>query len=103
MPSSLVSTANSSFSRPTFSTPAATSGAVPASIGRTGRPTSMLNSSSASVPRVRAATAIGPVGALNIAARRTACTGTSAAAAIASSITESRAPWRTLPVIRLRR
>ncbi len=100
MPSSLVSTANSPA---TFSTPAATSGAEPASIGRTGRPTSMLNSSSADSPLVRAATAMGPVGALNIAARRTAFTGSSAAAATASSITESSAPWRTLPVTRLRR
>ena len=47
MPSSLVSTANSPS---TFSTPAATSGAEAASIGRTGRPTSMLNSSSADSP-----------------------------------------------------
>ncbi len=100
MPSSLVSTANSPS---TFSTPAATSGAEAASIGRTGRPTSMLNSSSAASPEVSAATAIGPVGALNMAARRTAFTGSSAADAIASSITESSAPWRTLPVIRLRR
>ena len=51
MPSSLVSTANGAS---TFSTPAATSGAVPASIGRTGLPTSRLKSSSASAPPVRA-------------------------------------------------
>ena len=70
MPSSLVSTANRR--RPTFSTPAGRRAAVPASIGRTGRPTSMLKSASASSPPVSAARAMGPVGALNIAARRTA-------------------------------
>ena len=52
----------------------------------------MVNSDSAASPEVRAATAIGPVGALNMAARRTDFTGSSAAAAIASSITESSAP-----------
>ena len=38
-----------------------------------------------------------------MAARRTALQVRSAAAAMASSITESSAPWRTLPVTRLRR
>ena len=89
MPSSLVSTAKGPS---TLATPAATSGAVPASIGRTGRPTTRLNASRAAAPSPSAATAIGPVGALNIAARRTDFGGSPAAAAIASSITESAAP-----------
>ena len=89
MPSSLVSTANGASTLPT---PAATSGAVPASIGRTGRPTSRLKSSSAAAPPVSAARAMGPVGALNMAARRTDLRSSSAAAAMASSITESSAP-----------
>ena len=78
MPSSLVSTANSA-ARPSRRPPARRA-PTPASIGRTGRPTTMLNSASAAAPPVSAATAIGPVGALNIAARRTAVTGRSAAA-----------------------
>ena len=100
MPSSLVSTANAP---PTFSTAPGTSGAEPASIGRTGRPTTMVKASNASAPPKRAARATGPVGALNIAARRTAFAGSPAAWATASSITESSAPCRTLPVMRARR
>ena len=100
MPSSLASTARGP---PSFSTAAGTSAAEEASIGRTGRPASRVNPASASAPPVRAACATGPVGALNIAARRTVFAGRPAACAIASSITESRAPWRTLPVTSARR
>ena len=83
--------------------PAATSGAEAASIGRSGRPTSSPMASSASTPPSRAATATGPAYPASIAARRTAASGTSAAAAMAASITPSSAPWRTWPVTRARR
>ncbi len=75
-------------------TAVATSGADAASIGRTGRPGTSPNRSSAARPPSRAARATSPDEGVNIAARRTAVTGTPAARAIPSSRIESWAPWR---------
>ena len=61
MPSSFVSTATGVPAAAALAIAAATSGAVEASIGSTGRPTSSPNSASASSPPVIAATAIGTV------------------------------------------
>ncbi len=96
IPSSFTSTAT--WPPPAFSIAAGTSGALEASIGRTGRPTSSPTSASASAPPVIAATTIGTVPPASIAARRTTVSLTPEAAAIASCTRASSAPWRTLPV-----
>ena len=76
---------------------AATSGAVPASMGCTGRRTSRPISSRPGAPRVSATIAVRPRSPLNMAARRTRARGTDAALATASAITPSSAPWRSSP------
>src|SRR6188472_57804 len=96
MPSSLVSIATAP--PPALAMAAATSGALDASIGRTGRPTSRANSPRAASPS-NAALAIGTVPPASMAARRTALSGAPDAAANPSWTRASRAPWRTLPVI----
>ena len=73
-------------------------GALEASIGSTGRPTSRPNPARASSPPVMAATTTCVVEPASIAARRTEASGTPAAAATASWTSASRAPWRTSPV-----
>ena len=93
MPSSFVSTATGvPGPPPAFAIAAATSGAVEASIGSTGRPTSRPISASASSPPVIAATTIGTVPPASIAARRTTVSLTPEAVAIASWTSASRAP-----------
>ena len=72
-------------------------GALAASIGRTGRPTSRPNAASAALPPDSAAAATTPSEPRSIMARRTSATGTSAARATASVITPSSAPWRSSP------
>ena len=72
-------------------------GALAASIGRTGRPTSRPNAASASLPPLSAAAATTPSEPRSIMARRTSATGTSAARATASVMTPSSAPWRSSP------
>ena len=72
-------------------------GALAASIGRTGRPTSRPNAASAALPPLSAAAATTPSEPRSIMARRTSATGTSAARATASVITPSSAPWRSSP------
>ncbi len=79
------------------------SGADAASIGRTGRPTSRPIAARAALPPARAAAATGPEYPASITARRTSASGTPEAAAMAASITPSRAPCRTCPVTRARR
>jgi len=93
MPSSFTSIATG-WSRPppAFAIAAATSGALEASIGSTGRPTSSPTSASAVSPPVIAATTIGTVPPASIAARRTAVSFTPDAAAIASCTSASSAP-----------
>ena len=76
---------------------AATSGADCASIGRTGRPTSRPTARRASTPSRSAAAAIGGNDPRSMNARLTSATGTSAAAAIASTMTPSCAPCRSSP------
>ena len=77
---------------------ASMSGALEASIGSTGRPTSSPTSARAASPPVKAATAAASVLPDNIALRRTAVNGTSATWATASCTSASRAPCRTSPV-----
>ena len=96
IPSSFTSTANSP--PPALAIAAARSGALDASIGSTGRPTSSPNPASASSPPVSAATATSGVEPASIALRRTTVSGTAAAAATASWSRASRAPCRTAPV-----
>ena len=72
-------------------------GALAASIGRTGRPTSSPNAPSAALPPDSAAAATAPSEPRSIMARRTSATGTEAARATASVITPSSAPWRSSP------
>ena len=72
-------------------------GALAASIGRTGRPTSRPNAASAALPPLSAAAATTPSEPRSIMARRTSATGTSAARATASVMTPSSAPWRSSP------
>ena len=96
IPSSFTSTASSP--PPALASAASRSGALDASIGSTGRPTSSPNPANASSPPVSAATATAVVEPASIAARRTDASGTEAAAATASWTRASRAPCRTAPV-----
>ena len=96
MPSSFTSTATGRPGPPpALAIAAATSAALEASIGSTGRPTSRPTPASASSPPVMAATTIGTVPPASIAARRTAVSFTPEAAATASCTRASSAPWRT--------
>ena len=88
---------------PVASSAAATSSAVDASIGWTGRSSSSRTAASASTPSVSARRAVTRRSPLSIAARRTTSSGTSAARAIASVITPSSAPCRSSPRRRRRR
>ena len=88
MPSSLVSIATSP---PSLAIAAATSGALDASIGWTGRPTSRPIAASASAP-ANAAPAAATVLPASIAARRTSARGSSTTCATASWVTASSAP-----------
>ena len=81
----------------------AASGALPASIGASGRPTSMRNASSAGVPPASAAAPTVGRSPASRSARRTAAGGTSAAFATASMSTPPSAPWRRSPVRSARR
>ena len=103
MPSSLLSTATVAPSGAAFVMAWPTSGALEASIGRTGRPGRSVNAASASSPPPSAAAATGSVDPANIDARRTVAAGSPAATATASSISPSSAPWRSSPVTRPRR
>ena len=96
MPSSFTSTAT--VPPPALPTAAPRSGALEASIGSTGRPTSRPKPANASSPPVIAATTTCVVEPASIAARRTEASGTPAAAATASWTSASSAPWRTSPV-----
>ena len=99
MPSSLTSTETGAAAGPVaLVSAAARSGALEASMGSTGRPTSRPNPVSASAPPVIAATVTRTVEPASIAARRTDVSGTPAAWATASCTSASRAPWRTAPV-----
>ncbi len=71
-----------------------------ASIGRIGRIGRMAKRSSPACPWVSAARAAGARPPPIMAARRTSAAGTPLAEASASSITPSRAPWRSSPTIR---
>ena len=98
MPSSLASIATSvAPSGERAAIAPVTSGALEASIGMIGRPTSSPISASASSP-ANAAPAAATVEPASMAARRTAASGTSATWATASWVTASSAPWRRLPV-----
>ncbi len=94
MPSSFHSTAAVS---PALARASSIVGALAASIGRTGRPTSRPNPASAALPPDSAAAATAPSAPRSIMARRTSATGTEAARATASVITPSSAPWRSSP------
>ncbi len=94
MPSSFHSTAAGA---PALARASSMLGALAASIGRTGRPTSRPNAASAALPPDSAAAATAPSEPRSIMARRTSATGTSAARATASVITPSSAPWRSSP------
>jgi hypothetical protein len=72
-------------------------GAVWASIGWSGRPTSRRNRRRPALPSVSAASATAPSEPRSISARRTSLAGTPAARAVASTITPSSAPWRSSP------
>ena len=96
MPSSFHSTEASP--RPPMA--AATSGAVEASIGWTGRSTSSPTASRPARPSVRAMAAVWPRSPASMQARRTTAAGTSAALATASAMTPSSAPCRNPPVSR---
>jgi hypothetical protein len=72
-------------------------GALAASMGFTGRPTSRPNFASASLPPASAASAVLGSDPLSMIARRTSATGTPAARATASVITPSSAPCRSSP------
>ncbi len=98
-PSSFHSTA----AGPVLASADSTSGAVEASIGAIGRPTSSRNAASAGSPSPSAAEATAPRSPRSISARRTAATGTSAAFATASPTTAVSAPWRRSPRIKARR
>ena len=74
------------------------SGALEASIGSTGRPTSSPISAQRGLALRRQRCHRHPWRPASIAARRTAASGTSAAAAIASWTSASSAPCRTAPV-----
>ena len=76
---------------------ASTDGALDASIGLSGWPTSSPNSDSASAPPSRAASATAGSDPRSITARRTSATGISDARATASVITPSSAPCRSSP------
>jgi len=76
---------------------ASTEGALDASIGLSGCPTSSPNSDSASAPPSSAASATAGSDPRSITARRTSAAGTPAARATASVITPSSAPWRSSP------
>ena len=79
---------------------AATSAAVEASIGWTGRSTSSPTASSPARPSVSATAAAWPRSPASMHARRTTAAGTSAALATASAMTPSSAPCRSPPVSR---
>ena len=79
---------------------AAMSSAGVASIGCTGRCSATAKRANPAAPSLRAARAVSRRLPLSIAARRTSAAGTLAAAAMASSITPSRAPWRSSPTRR---
>ena len=98
-PSSFHSTA----AGPVLAKAASTSGAVWASIGAIGRPTSSRNAANASSPSPSAASATAPRSPRSISARRTAATGTPAAFATASPTTAASAPWRMSPSTSARR
>jgi hypothetical protein len=72
-------------------------GALDASIGLSGCPTSSPNFESASPPPSSAASATAGSDPRSITARRTCAAGTPAARATASVITPSSAPWRSSP------
>ncbi len=74
-----------------------------ASIGRTGTPTCNDTASRASWPPVSASRAVRGSCPESMKARRTEAAGICAAAAMASSITPSSAPWRSSPVSSRRR
>jgi hypothetical protein len=76
---------------------ASTEGALDASIGLSGCPTSSPNFESASAPPSSAASATAGSDPRSITARRTSVAGTPAARATASVITPSSAPWRSSP------
>ncbi len=82
-----------------FASASATSVAVEASIGCTGRPTSSRNDDSAASPCCSTAVATGGSAPQSIAARRSAAVGTPAAFAAASATTLSSAPCRRSPPI----
>ena len=98
MPSSFHSTAHSiGAGPPALASASSIVGALAASIGRTGRPTSRPKAASAPLPPDSAAAATAPSEPRSIMARRTSATGTEAARATASVITPSSAPWRSSP------
>ena len=72
-------------------------------MGRTGLPTCSVTASRPATPSVSASRAVSGSRPESMKARRTAAAGTSAAAATASSMTPSRAPWRSSPVSNRRR
>ena len=92
-PSSLYSTDAS----PVVASASAALGAVAASIGSTGRPTTSPTSSSSAAVPVSASRAVSPRSPESIAARRTTSPGRSAARAMASVSTPSSAPVRISP------
>ena len=82
---------------------ASTSGAVPASIGSSGRNRVSRKPRSAAAPPSSAAAPTAASEPDTMRARRTSAASTSAAAASASAMMPSRAPWRSSPTIRRRR
>ena len=82
---------------PTRPSASATSAAVWASIGWTGRKSSSRNEARPSAPSVSAARATSTRPPASMVARRTSVAGRSAALATASSMTPSRAPCRRPP------
>ena len=91
MPSSLVST---TAGNPVLATAPATSGALAASIGRTGCPTASVTAVSPSSPDAASTRAAAAVEPSSIAARCTALAGTPNASARPSCTRESSAPCR---------
>src|SRR3954468_14577134 len=77
-----------------FASAVARSGAVPASIGCTGRPTSSRTARRPSIPSNTAIRASSPASPSSISARRASLGGTEAARATASVTADCRAPWR---------
>ncbi len=83
---------------PVSASASATLSAGEASIGPTARPGTRVVVRNSSTPPANACKAVAPRFPENMWARRTSSTGTPAPRAMASTITPSRAPWRSSPL-----